>query len=85
MVSILVIAATYFLLRCLYIEKKGALVIQSTLFTDRVVWPSLQAERCSALTITWLKVTENNNDWDEAEAIIFGGEPTKNSGANSLY
>lgn len=38
---------------------------------------SAGAERCSALTITWLKVTQNNNDWDEAEAITFGGEPAK--------
>ena len=38
---------------------------------------SAGAERCSALTITWLKVTENNNDWDEAEPITFSGEPAK--------
>lgn len=38
---------------------------------------STGAERCSALTIAWLKVTENDNCRDEAEAVIFGGEPTK--------
>lgn len=38
---------------------------------------SAGAERFSALTITWLKVTENNNDWDEAEPITFSGEPVK--------
>lgn len=29
------------------------------------------------MTITWLKVTENNKDRDEVEAITFGREPAK--------
>lgn len=75
---VLLIAATHHQWRSLYIEERG---IRYSKYTA-VYWQggatfSAGAERCSALTITWLKVTENNNDWDEAEAITFGGEPAK--------
>ena len=75
---VLLIVATHHQWRSLYIEERG---IRYSKYTA-VYWQggatfSAGAERCSALTITWLKVTENNNDWDEAEAITFGGEPAK--------
>lgn len=75
---VLVIAATNYQWRSLSIEEAD---IRYSKYTA-VYWQggaafSAGAERCSALTITWLKVTENNNDWDEAEAITFGGEPAK--------
>lgn len=75
---VLLIAATHHQWHSLYIEERG---IRYSKYTA-VYWQggatfSAGAERCSALTITWLKVTENNNDWDEAEAITFGGEPAK--------
>lgn len=74
----LFIAATHHKWLSLYIEEGD---IRNSKYTA-VYWQggatlSAGAERCSALTITWLKVTENNNDWDEAEAITFGGEPAK--------
>lgn len=77
-VFVLVIAAIRYQWRSLYIEERD---IRYSKYTA-VYWQggatfSAGAERCSALTITWLKVTENNNDWDEAEAITFGGEPAK--------
>lgn len=75
---VLLIAATDYQWRSLYIEEAD---ISYSKYTA-ICWQggaafSAGAERCSALTITWLKVTENNNDWDEAEAITFGGEPAK--------
>lgn len=78
LVFILVVAAAHRQWHSFYIEKGD---IRYSKYTA-VYWQggatfSAGAERCSALTITWLKVTENNNDWDEAEAITFGGEPAK--------
>lgn len=77
-VLVLVIAARLYQWRCLYSEEGD---IRYSKYTA-VYWQggatfSAGAERCSALTITWHKVTENNNGWDEAEAITFGGEPAK--------
>lgn len=64
--------------RSLYAEEVGIRYSKNT----AVYWQggaalAAGAERCSALTITWLKVTESNNGWDEAEAIAFGGEAAK--------
>lgn len=78
LVFVLAIAATHHQWRSFYTEEGDIRYSKNT----AVYWQggatfSAGAERCSALTITWLKVTENNNDRDEAEAITFGGEPAK--------
>lgn len=75
-VVVLVIAATHYQRRFFYIDKGD---IRYSKYTA-VCWQgsatfSAGVERCSALTITWLNVTEN--DWDEAEPVTFSGEPFK--------
>lgn len=61
-----------------FILRRGALDIQSTLlFTDKAVQPSLQGLKGAQLWQLLGSKNKNNNDWDEAEAITFGGEPAK--------